>query len=77
MTRNKDIDGFLKDAKGASKIVGSNIPIIKDALSAHDAYKATSRLSRSAPKAVRAVKNEARKRIRKQKQTIKRKLRLR
>ena len=77
MGRNKDIDSFLKDLKGAGKVAGSHIPVVKDALATHDAYKATSRLSKSAPKAVRAVKNEARKRIRKQKQTIKRKLRLR
>lgn len=77
MARNKDIDGFLKDAKRAGKVVGSHIPIVRDALSVHDTYETTRRLSKSAPKAARAVKNEARKRIKKQGRRLKRKLRLR
>lgn len=81
MGKNKDIDSFIRDAKGAGKIVGSHIPVVKHAIEAHEIHKTTDRLRKSTPKAIEAAKREVSKRIKKKRQgltrNIKKRFRLR
>ncbi len=73
--KNKAINNFMRDATDAAKIAGSHVPGVNHALEGYEIARTASRLSKSTPRAAKAVGRIITRRVAQQPRGIVRKLR--
>ena len=54
----REINNFMRDVGDAAKIAGSHIPGVKHVIEGYDIARTANRLSKSGPRAVKAVRRE-------------------
>jgi hypothetical protein len=69
------LNNFMRDAGDAAKIAGSHVPGLRNALEGYEIAKTANNLSKSGPRAYRALKNEAYRSIQRKRINITRRFR--